>query len=224
VSSPMVESRRLSGSGLGRWVPLSGIAYVALFVVGLVLTSDSPQASDSDSEIVAYYTDSGNRNQEIVTFFLVVLAVLFFLWFLTSLHGRLRAVEDGSNGLSTLALAGGITSATLLAAAVAVAFGPSFTRADSARYTIDADGARLAADTSYLLFVGSMMATAVLIGATSVLAVRTGVLPGWLGWIGLVAAVAMLFAIFFFPLFVLWAWVLVVSIVLVVREQPAGLR
>jgi hypothetical protein len=107
---------------------------------------------------------------------------------------------------------------------VAVGFGPSFTRADSARYTIDADGARLAADTSYLLFVGSLMATALLIGATSVLAVRTALLPGWLGWIGLLAAVAMLFAIFFFPLFILWVWVLVVSVVLAMRDQPADVR
>jgi hypothetical protein len=212
----------VSGSNVSRWIPLSGIVYVALFVVGLNLTSNSPQPSDSDSKILSYYADSGNRNKEIVTFFLVVVAALFFLWFVTHLRGRLRAVEREPHSLSSLAFAAGIASAALLIAAVGVAFGPSFARADSDQFTIDPNLARLISDTSYLLVVGSTMATAVLIAATSVLAVRTSVLPSWLGWVGFAAALAELVAILFFPLFALWAWVIVVSIALIARPESAN--
>lgn len=143
--------------------------------------------------------------------------------FVTNLRGRLRAVEPEPHSLSSLAFASGIASATLLMAAVSVAFGPSFTVEDSDRFTVDPDVARLVSDTSYLLLVGSMMVTAILIAATSVLAIRTAVLPTWLGWVGLVVALAQLVGIFFFPLFALWAWVLIVSIALIVRPAEPGI-
>jgi hypothetical protein len=215
----------MRSAGGNRWIPASGIGYVVLFIVGIILTSDSPQASDSDTEILSYYGDSGNRSQEVVVFFLLVIAALLLVWFVTDLRGRLRAVESEPHGLSTLAFAAGIASATLLMAAVAVGVSPSFTRVDSDQFTVDPDTVRLTGDTSYLLLVCSVMVTSILIAATSALAIRTAVLPTWLGWIGLVVALAQLVAIVFVPLFALWGWILVVSIVLMLQpETPRPVR
>ena len=61
------------------------------------------------------------------------------------------------------------------------------------------------------------MAGALLVLATSIVAHKPGVLPGWLALGGFVVAAALLFAIFYLPLFVWLAWVLAVSVVLVVR-------
>jgi hypothetical protein len=47
--------------------------------------------------------------------------------------------------------------------------------------------------------VASTMVASVLFAATSVLALRTAVLPRWLGWVGIVVALALLVAVFFIP-------------------------
>ncbi len=207
---------------VGRWVPLSGIVYVALLIASFGLLGDSTQASDSDATILSYYADSGNRNQEIAVFFMLAIAALAFLKFATHLRGRLRAVESEPHSLSTIAFGAGIASTALLMAAVSVGVGPSFTRWDSDKFNVDPDMVRLAGDTSWLMIGTSAMAAGVLIAATSLLAIKTTILPTWLGWIGLVIAIAQLVAIIFFPLVALWAWVLVVSVFLIVRHETPG--
>ncbi len=206
---------------VGRWIPLSGIAYVVLFIIGFSLAEGSPQASDPDADFVSYYADSGNRTQEIAAFFLIVLAALALVKFVAHLRGRLKTVESEPHSLSTLVFGAGIASATLLIAAVALGISPSFTRADSDQFTIDPDTIRLVGDTSYLLLVSSVMVASLLIAGTSLLAIRTAVLPTWLGWLGLLVAIATLFALFFIPILVLLAWVLVVSVVLILRPQAS---
>ncbi len=49
------------------------------------------------------------------------------------------------------------------------------------------------------------------------LVLRTAVLPRWLGWVGIVVAIALLVAVLFIPIFLLWAWVLVVGVILTAR-------
>jgi hypothetical protein len=207
----------VNGAGAARWIPLSGIVYVVLFVVVLVVIGDSPAASDPDADFVSYYADSGNRNKEFAAFFILVVATMFFLWFVTDLRARLRAVESEPHGLSTLAFGSGLVSAAMLLGAVCVGVGPAVTRVDSDRFTVDPDTVRLTGDTSMLLLVSSTMVAAVLVAATSVLAIRTGVLPAWLGWIGLILALAALVAVFWIPILAYLAWVFVVSVVLIVR-------
>jgi hypothetical protein len=58
--------------------------------------------------------------------------------------------------------------------------------------------------------------------ATSAVALRTAVLPRWLGWVGIAVGIVQLFSIFFFPSFVFLAWILVVAIVLTVRPARAA--
>ncbi len=225
---PRGQPNRIGGCQLmnsataGRLTPLSGIVFVALFVLAFALTGDSPQASDSDAEYLAWYGDSGNRTQEIVVFFMIVVGALFFLWFLTSLRERLRAVESGSHGLSTLAFGSGLLSIALLLGAACIGIGPAAVADETDKFQLDPDLARLTSTTSYLLLVSSTMIAAGLVVATSVLAIRNGVLPAWLGWIGLVVAVLTLLAVAWFPILVYLAWILVVSIALVLRpnQQP----
>ena len=215
----------MNSSSAGRWIPLSGIVFVALFAVVFTLTGDSPAPSDSDAEYFAYYGDSGNRTQEIAAFFMIAIGALFFVWFLTNLRERLRGVESESHGLSTLAFGSGLVSITLLLGAACVGIGPAIAAEDSDVFQLDPDLARFTSSTSYLFLVSSTMIAAGLIAATSVLAIRTGVLPAWLGWIGLVVAAAALVAFAWFPIFAYLAWILVTSIVLVLRpmqqSQPA---
>ena len=74
-----------------------------------------------------------------------------------------------------------------------------------------------------LFFIGAEVSAAVLLSAVGVLALRTRVLPVWLGWASLVIALWLLIApvgwaalIFAFPL-----WIVVVSILLFMRGPRA---
>jgi hypothetical protein len=79
----------------------------------------------------------------------------------------------------------------------------------------------------YLLLVAGVMTASIVVLATSMAALRTGVLPAWVGWIGLVVAVVMLLSIYYFPMIIFAAWILIVSLLMIVMAwktepvQPA---
>lgn len=204
-----------------RWAPVSGVLFAALSAVALGIASQ--EIGDSSAKVVAFYEDAGNRAREIAAFFLVVVAVLFFLWFLSVLRERLRSVEKESQSLSSLAFGGGVAHAALLVASVGVFVAHSFTVEIRDEFQVDANAAWLLEGAGIILFAGALMVASVLVAATSVLAIKTAVLPTWVGWVGAVVAVVLLAGIVFFPIFVLLAWVLLVSVVLIVRAPSQQL-
>ena len=70
-----------------------------------------------------------------------------------------------------------------------------------------------------MILLGGGFAAAVLVLATSIISLQTGVLPQWLAWGGILAAIVLLFSVFFLPMVALLIWVLAVSGVLLVREE-----
>ena len=65
-----------------------------------------------------------------------------------------------------------------------------------------------------------MFINCVLIAATSTFALRTDVLPMWLGWVGFAAIVLAIVESFLLPVFVIPVWVIVTSIV-TMRSAPS---
>jgi hypothetical protein len=63
-----------------------------------------------------------------------------------------------------------------------------------------------------ILIFGAFGAIA-MIDATSIVAMRTGILPRWFAWLGFVAAVVLLFGLIFVPMVALPIWVLAASYV-----------
>ena len=67
-----------------------------------------------------------------------------------------------------------------------------------------------------------------LVLATSLLGLKARVVPRWVAWLGFLVSAVMLLTALFVGFFVLLAWVLLVSIVLLVRGERAeglsGLR
>ncbi len=199
--------------------PASGIVYAVLVVVGLFLLVIAQIDGKTDQEILSHYADGGNRTGETIGFILVVVGVLFFLWFASELRSRLRAAESDPGTLSTLAFGAAVAGGALLVGAAAFFGGMSLAVDISSNFEVDPDLARFAVVGGYGFLIGSVLVNLVLVAATSVLALRTTVLPNWLGWAGFAAVVLAVVEVFLLPVFVVPVWVLVVSVVLTMRME-----
>lgn len=196
-----------------RWSPLAGVAFVVLWLVALGVGGGP---GDTPEEVSSYYADSGNRAREFFSFFLLVAAVLAFLWFLGALRAILVRVEGDPARWTALAFGAGVASAALMLGAAAV-FVASAGAAGNDDFRLDPHASNLLSNAGYALLVCSVMTAGLVVLATSIVALRTPVLPRWAALAGFVVAPALLFAIFFFPLFVWLAWVLLVSVLVLLR-------
>lgn len=195
-----------------RWSALAGVLFVALFAVAFALSSAN---DDNPADLANWLADSGNRTQQFVAWFLFIGSALAFLSFLGTLRDMLVRAEGGPGTLSSLVFGPGLVFVALYVAGVSMFTAPA-TLADEKNFKADPNTAEMFSDAGYLLLVAGVMVAAIMVLAASTAALRTGILPAWLGWVGLVVAVAMLFAVVFVPILVFVAWVLVVSLVMVV--------
>jgi hypothetical protein len=217
----------VSDSRWERWGPLAGIAFVVLFVVGFSL-NNIPSADDSTAKIFSFYNDSGDRAQLIISSYVLWLAALFFFWFIAGLRARLLAVEGAPGRLTSISFGGGLVFIAMLMAAAAcfasiagdITFGgDDFVGAQGARFL---DGARFIPELGFpLLLIGGAFAAIAMVDAASILIVRTGMLPSWIGYFGFVAAVGLLFAGFFLPILLFLLWVLFASVAMLRRAPVA---
>jgi Domain of unknown function (DUF4386) len=204
-----------------RWAPLAGPVFVALMVLGFIITGDSPAPDDSNSQIASYLGDDSKYDKNIAGFFFVLAATLFLVGFFAALRARLAEAEGERGGLAALAYGAGIASAVLMVVAIFVFISPVFAAHDAGRNVLDPGIYRLTQDLGYMLWVASVVVGALTVWATSALALRTGVLPRWFGWAGVVVGVLCLVAIFFIPIFVFWLWIVVAGVLLVRRPASA---
>jgi len=200
-----------------RWAPLTGILSVACSVVGTLLVLSQPQDKDSNAAIVAYFASHPHRVKGIVGFFVFLAGVLLLLVFLTALRERLLEREAGTGPLGALMFGAGVSAVTLWVVSMLLANATMFAASEGSGFRVDPNTFRLLGDTAYYTWIAALAVGAVVVWATSAVALRTGVLPRWYGLAGAVGGVSMLFGLFFFPFFVWWIWVLATSILLVRR-------
>lgn len=213
----------MSDSRWDRWGPIAGIVFVVLFVAGL-LVLNMPDTDDPLNKIKAFYDDSGNRAQILISMYLLVLSAVFFFWFLASLRARMLAVEAPPGRLTSISFGSGLVFAALvMAAAGCFAFIAGEITFGDVKH-INPELERIIPDLGYpILVIGGMFAAIAMIDAASILIVRTGFLPKWIGWFGFVAAIGLLFAFIFIPMILLVLWVLFVSVALL-RSAPTAAR
>jgi hypothetical protein len=197
-----------------RWSPLAGIAFAVLFLAALGVSVSGP--GDTPEEVAEWYADEGNRGAAFLVFFLLTAAAIAFLWFLGALRSVLVRAEGDRARWTTVAFAAGVASATLLLASASLYIAPAATAGDES-FAFDPSTAETFSNAGFALLVSSTMAGALLVLATSIVAYRTGLLPAWLALGGFLVAAVLLLAILYVPLFVWLAWVLAVSVVLLVR-------
>jgi hypothetical protein len=203
----------MSDSRWDRWGPIAGIAFVVLMLVGISLAlSDLPSGDDPISKFNSFYNDKGDRAKLIIGSYLMVLAGVFFFWFLASLRVKLLGAEGAPGRLTSIAFGGGLSFVTLLMTSAATLMTIEADISFGDEKFVSPDAARYLPELAYpILLIAGAFAAIAMIDAASILIVRTGVLPTWIGWFGFVAAIALLFGFLFLPLVALLLWVLFVS-------------
>jgi hypothetical protein len=201
-----------SSAGLQRWAALGGIAYVVLFVVGIILIfGSSPDSSDSPAKVIAWYSDSGHRDRINFGWLAAGLGVFFFLWFLSALRRTIRRLEGDDGFLTGVTTIGGAVYAALTLAGLAVNAGIRTMSDDTYHHQVFPGLIHAADDVGWLLHASGGAGAAAMVLAASIAAMRARAVPGWAGWLGVVAGILSLGLIAFFPWFVLAIWILVVS-------------
>jgi preprotein translocase subunit YajC len=197
----------------------AGLLFVILVVVGSLISGAPPSPDDSVREIADYYEDHTGAIK--AGAFLSGLAAVAF------------RRSDDTRRLATIATGGGIVglitvvTSIALNATVAIAIGSA-----GATQSVNPKFIYLLAGT-----IGGMgnFGLAVLVAATGVAALRTGVFPAPLGWASLVLAVGWIVGGFIvasdaaaiftigFIVFLLWLiWVLVISFFMFRPQEPAA--
>jgi hypothetical protein len=206
-----------------RWGALAAIVFVVLLIASILIGGSPPKTTDSPAKITKYFRD--NQDSLKVGSYLSGVALIPFLWFLGTLFGRLRRAEGSAGRVSGIALVGGVVTG-------AIAMVGSAINSYGALHPANSAGAFLVASAvlGYVSF-----AVAVFVGATSVVVLRTKILPSWFGWAGgaitiiwLVGAASVstdsdaISAVGFISLIVWALWLIALGVMLYRTPQPAS--
>lgn len=201
-----------------RWSPLTGVVAVVGMIIGFGLITSSPSTNDSDEKITSYYASHSHQVRTLVSFFVFLAGLLILLVFFSALRSRIVEAEAGVGRLGALAYGAGVASVVLWVGSIALFDGPGLAANDTDKFQLDPNTFRLVNDTAYEFWVAAVIVGALVVWATSAVALRTGLLPRWFGWLGVVVGIIQLFAIVFVPVFVYWGWLLLASALLTLRS------
>jgi hypothetical protein len=165
------------------WAPLTGVAFLVVCIVGFAVGGDPKSADEPVNEIVDFYVS--NKDSVQISAILAALAGLLLIYFGAHLRGVLHAAGGPGETLSLVAFVG----LAIVALAFAIDGTIAFSLAESAE---DIDPTAVQAlqalwDNDFLPIVLGVTA---FLTATGISAIRTGVLPAWLGWLMIALAVA----------------------------------
>jgi hypothetical protein len=195
--------------------PLTGILFVVLFIVAVLIGGETPDTDDAPAKIVDFYLD--NDTEQSLASAVLALGCVALVFFLGTLRRALRAVAGDEGGLSTVVLLGGL----VIAVGASIFAGIGFTLGDAADelpppaiLTLNA----LNSDMFFTVAVG----TAVFNLALALAVLRHGGLPRPLGWLALVLGIAGLTPLGFFA-FVATGIVIVWASITLAREAGTTL-
>ena len=207
----MLDARAAVRSG-----GIGGILFVVLAIPSFLSAPDTPVVTSGPQDVIDYFN---GRQDGILTNngLLLIFAAFFFLWFLGVIYGVLRGAEGEGYGFSPVALAGGVLFIALILAGAAVEIVYPATLARFEDFQQDAQLGFLSLALSGWMYRFAFVGMSALIAATSVTALRTGVLPVWVGWAGFLFAIVALLRILG-PLgaWLSLLWIIAVSLLMVV--------
>jgi hypothetical protein len=177
-----------------RWTAISGLVFVAAWVVGLLIESSSPGPAASYAQLKGYYL-AHQQAQMVQSYLIDGVAGLALLAFAAALRGVWRDQPGEDGVLADVAFGAGVAAASvsLVQAALGEMLAYRAVLEDPAG-TLIVFGVLNTADTFKLL------AIALLAAATAIPIQRTRALPIWLGWLGAALAILLVVGGLSFPL------------------------
>jgi hypothetical protein len=210
---------------LERYAPAAGIVFVVVVIVATIVQGSPPMIDDAPKEFGDYFADNDARIRWAQ--FINAMAVIPFLWWLGSLWPTLRRAEGGVPRLTVAATLGSVLAGTCVVIGSAVMSTAAFAR-------LDPVSLKVFSTLSFTFFAAGAGGVATLVLASSVIILRSGALPAWIGWLGLLnglvwiaaglALVSTRDAVTFigFPAFLLWlVWIIAVSLTMLRNPEPA---
>ncbi|MGH3601102.1 MAG: hypothetical protein ACRDQH_12665 [Pseudonocardiaceae bacterium] len=203
---------------ISRFEPWVGFGFVVLYFIGMAALPNTPDENASDAKWLAFFANSGNRVGLVVSGFLLVLAALCLMSFITSVWCRVRAASSGDPSPLPL-LAAGVSAACIaiagvMNAAVAGAMAFGHLHEPSAALLRFSDSYSFPAAT-----VGGMVAAALAVASVSAQARKAGTFGSRLTVFSYVMAAISLFSFIWIPQAAMLIWFIVVAIVLL-RQHP----
>jgi Domain of unknown function (DUF4386) len=194
------------------WLPLTGVAFIVLAIVGGLIGGEPPDTDEPVREIVEHYLD--NDDAIMIGSLVSMIGIFFFLVFASYLRNLLRAAPGASGLLANVTFAGAI----ILAIGGAIDATLLVAMAETADEIEPASVQTLQAlwENDYMPFV--VGAGAFLLGAGISIVMR-GALPKWLGWIAIVLGVVTFTPIGFVGFLGGGVWILIASVVMTMRER-----
>ncbi len=193
---------------ISRWFPpFTGVIFVVLFVVILILIGQGQDAtSKTAQEIVDHYNDDNTK--ESIASIAIGFASMFILYFGGWLRRMLRDAEGPDGILSTVVFG----AVVVFSAGAAVGGSIHLALADLAD-DIDPIALQAINGIDYDLFFFFPVGLGTMILATGISALRHGSLPKWLGWVSIVVGVAFFSPVFWVDFVAAPLWIVIVSII-----------
>jgi hypothetical protein len=214
------DARWRQARALGRMSALAGIVFAALFVVAMVLVQRAPTLRDPDPVYEAFYAGGGDA---LATLGLTVVpfAGIALLWHLSATRAMFQAVPRQFSPVQAwLQMAAGLLFLCMMFVGSAAVGAVALLGVFEVTPLPPPDVARALAAVGYgLLFVFGVRVAGMYMITTIGMAASAGLLPRWLAVIGYLAAAFLLVGTTYHPLVLLVfpAWVVIVSIVLLLR-------
>jgi uncharacterized membrane protein YhaH (DUF805 family) len=189
------------------WVPLTGVLFVVVAIVGSIVSGEPPGADDPAAEIVSHYEE--NKDSIQIGAMIYIWAAALFVFFAGYMR---RLLDDHAGGRSMLPAIALIGSAIFATGAAIDATAPDVepTAVQALQALWDNDFMPFALGVS-LFFLGIGLAV-----------VRYGGLPKWLGWVAVALGAIALTPVGFVALMAGGLWTIGVGVLLALRGRRAG--
>jgi hypothetical protein len=200
--------------GLERYAPLTGLLFVVLVLVAVIVGGETPGANDGIVKVIKYWRE--NDDQAIVASIIAAFSTVALLWFAGVWRAALAAAEKPPARLANTAFAGAVLAAAGWSMLIAFNFMAAETIGDVEPQVTQTFSA-LQSDFFFPLAIGF----SVFLLASGLAMLRTGLFPAWMGWAAVVLGVLCVTPAGFFALLIALAGIIAVSLMLYMRGTPA---
>jgi hypothetical protein len=210
------------------WLSSAGLVYVLVWIVGLLLESDTPGSTASTADLTAYFL-AHQQAHMIQSYLIDGIAGVAILVFAATVAGIFRKFDEENPTLSSIVFGAGV-------AAASVSLVQAGMQQVLANRDVLAEGNAAPIRTILVMINATdtfkLLALALLSGTVSLLTFRTRALPQWTGWLGVILALLLIFGgwsfllnnsalynVLYLALPLLLLWVAAISVVILRRPK-----